>query len=221
MVPLLDNLRDAPDRGAALASYARLAPRYDASCGWLDGVRRDMLQLLAASEGETVIDVACGSGAMLPALGRAVGSRGRVIGIEQCPEMAAVARLRAAAAGLQNIEIIVAPMEEATIRAAADAILFCYTHDVLQSDRALDRVLAAARPGARIVAAGARLLGWWAAPLNRWKLWRSRHYLSTYRGLRDPAARLARHCPDWKIVATRVFGTSYLAFGRFDPRTLP
>jgi hypothetical protein len=63
------------------------------------------------------------------------------------------------------------------------------------------------------VVAGARLLGWWAAPLNLWKLWRSRHYLSTYEGLRDPTARLRRYCPDLKIHATRILGTSYLAAG--------
>jgi predicted O-methyltransferase YrrM len=136
-----------------------------------------------------------------------------VIGIEQSPEMAAVARQRIGQTGLDNVCIVVAPVEEAEIGARADAALFFYTHDVLQSAKALERVLASVRPGARVVVAGARLLGWWAAPLNLWKLWRSRHYLSTYRGLRDPAARLARRCEDWRIVATQIFGTSYLACG--------
>jgi SAM-dependent methyltransferase len=217
VTPLFGNLRDSPDRDAALASYRRLAPRYDASCGWLDGARFEMLELLAASEGETVIDVACGSGAMLPALGRAVGSRGRVIGIEQSPQMAGLARRRVASAGLRNVEIVVASVEVAEISATADAVLFCYTHDVLQSDLAVERVLAAARPGARVVAAGARLVSWWLAPVNLWKLWRSRHYVSTYRGLHDPAAALARRCPDWRIVATRVLGTSYLGAGHLAP----
>lgn len=217
MIPMLGNLRRSPDRPAALASYARLAARYDRSCRWLDAVRFEALELLAAREGETVMDVACGSGAMLPSLGRAVGSKGRVIGIEQCPEMAAIARERVALAGLKNVEIINAPAEDARLEARADAILFCYAHDVMQSDGAVERVLGAARPGVRIVAAGARLIGWWAAPVNLWKLWRSRHYLTTFRGLREPAARLARRCPDWRVVDTYLLGTSYLAVGHLDP----
>jgi SAM-dependent methyltransferase len=220
VTPLLGNLRDTPDRGAALASYARLARVYDSSCVWVESLRAEALELLAAREGETVIDVACGTGPMLPALGRAVGPRGRVIGIEQSPEMAAVARERIDRTDLDNVRIVVAPVEEAEIEASADAALFFYTHDVLQSDKALERVLANVRPGARVVVAGARLLGWWAAPVNLWKLWRSRHYLSTYRGLRDPAARLARRCEDWRIVKTRGLGTSYLACGTVARRIL-
>ena len=210
---LLDNLRHTPDRGAALARYARLAQDYDASCGWLGRMRFEALELVGASEGETVFDVACGTGAMLPALGRAVGRRGRVIGIEQCPEMAAIARGRVERAGLDNVRIVVAPVEEARLEVFADAVLFFYTHDVLQSERALQRVLACTRPDARVVAAGVRLLGWWATPVNLWKLWRSRNYLSTYRGLRDPSARLARRCENWRVVATHALGTSYLAGG--------
>lgn len=217
MSPIFGNLRDTPDRGAALASYARLAPDYDASCGWLGRLRFEALELLAAREGETVIDVACGTGAMLPALAGAVGRSGRVIGIEQCPEMAALARERASRAGLDNIRIVVAPVEEAEVEEKADALLFFYTHDVLQSERAVGRMLACARPGARVVAAGARLLGWWAAPVNLWKLWRARHYLSTYRGLRDPTAQLAPHCGDWQIAATQALGASYLARGTLLP----
>lgn len=216
-VPILENLRRSPDRMAALSSYAKLAERYDRNCRWLNAVRFQALELLAATEGETVVDVACGSGAMLPALGRAVGSKGRVIGIEQCPEMAAIARERVALAGLRNVEIVVAPVESARLDAVADAVLFCYAHDVLQSDIAVERVLRAARPGARIVTTGARLISWWAAPVNLWKLWRMRNYLSTYRGLRDPAALLACRCHGWRSTTTGLFGTSYLASGTCMP----
>lgn len=215
----LDNLRRSPDRAVAIASYAKLAPAYESTCGMLGRIRLEALAALELREGETVIDVACGTGAMFAALSRAVGRGGRVIGIEQSPDMAAIGRRRITEAGLDNVSLVVAPAEESEIAASADAVLFCYAHDVLQSDRAVERVLAATRPGARIVAAGARLVGWWAAPLNLWKLWRSRDYVSTYRGMCDPAAGLARRCPDWKLVSTHVFGTSYLAAGHYDART--
>jgi demethylmenaquinone methyltransferase/2-methoxy-6-polyprenyl-1,4-benzoquinol methylase len=209
----LENFRGRPDREAALQSYRGLHGGYDYSARWIEGMRAQAIELLSLREGDTVLDIACGTGAMLPALSRAVGASGRVIGIEQSPEMAAHAARRAAEAAHDNIRLVVAPVEEADIGVHADAVLFCYTHDVLQSDKAIENVMRHARAGARVVSAGARVLGWWAAPLNLWKLWRSRHYLSTYTGLRDPTARLRRHCPDLRIHATRILGTSYLAVG--------
>jgi SAM-dependent methyltransferase len=217
MTPLLENLRREPDFDVARARYAQLAAGYDATGRWLCGLRLEALELLGAREGDTVLDVACGTGPMLPALGRAVGRAGRVIGIEQCPEMAAIAKQRIARSGLGNVRIIVASVQGAVLDLKADAALFFYTHDVLQSECAVQRVFDCLRPGARVVAAGARLLGWWAAPLNLWKLWRVRDYLSTYSGLREPAARLARRCPDWRVASTRILGTSYLALGHYAP----
>ncbi len=215
---MLAHTRSAPDRAVALASYRALAGGYDESCRWLDRIRIAALDLLALRPGDTVFDVACGTGSMLPALARAVGADGHVLGIEQSPEMAAAASRRIEEAGLENVELIVSPVEEASTGRVADALLFCYTHDVLQSDRAIERLLECSRPGARVVVAGARILGWWAAPLNLWKLWRSRHYLTTYRGLRAPWARLAAHCPDLHLHRTYILGTSYLAVGHLRGR---
>ncbi len=210
---MLDNIRPAPDRLVALERYRALAERYDGSCRWLDKIRIHALDLLALRAGDTVFDIACGTGAMLPALAHAVGPTGRVVGIEQSPDMAAIASRRVRDAGLNNAELLVSPVETVATDRVADALLFCYTHDVLQSDRAIERLLDLALPGARVVVAGARVLGWWAAPLNAWKLWRSRHYLTTYRGLREPWARLAVHSPDLHLHRTYIFGTSYLAVG--------
>jgi len=210
---MVGNARPVPDRAAAIESCRALAERYDESCRWLAPIRVAALDLLALRPGDTVFDIACGTGAMLPALAQAVGASGRVIGIEQSPEMGAIAMRRVKEAGLSNVEVLVSPVENAATGYVADALLLCYTHDVLQSDAAIDRLLDLARPGARIVVAGAKTLGWWAAPLNLWKIWRSRHYLTTYRGLREPWARLAAHIPDLHVRRTYLLGTSYLAVG--------
>lgn len=210
---MLANLRPAPNRDAAVDSYAALARDYDASCHWLNGIRFELLALLDLQEGDIVVDAGCGSGAMLPLLSRMVGSNGLVFGVEQSPEMAALARQRVASPRFRNVTVLESPAEQAEIRRPANAILFCYTHDLLQSEEALANLLCRARPGARVVAAGACLAPRWAVPLNLWKLWRSRRYLSTFAGLREPAARLSRWCPDWRIVATRMLGTSYLGIG--------
>ncbi len=129
-------------------------------------------------------DVACGAGAILNPLALHVGSRGHVVGIEQSPEMVASARVAAGTA--QNIQVQYAPAEEFKSTRAADAMIFCYTHDVLQNPRALANLFAQARPNARIALAGLCLLPGWGAPVNAWVLWRARNYLTTWHGLREP-----------------------------------
>src|SRR6266850_2390266 len=211
---LLDNLRATPNRITALARYARLAARCEGTTARIGDMRRRAVDLLELNDGETVFDVACGAGAALGELSRRVGSRGRVIGIEQSPEMAALAR--AAADDSANVHVLCDPVERFSSPYPADALLFCYTHDVLQSPRALSNLFAQARPGARVAVAGLCLLPWWGALANAWVIWRSREYLTTWRGLRAPWLPLLRWCPDLRVVGRCHLGTSYLAAGRFE-----
>jgi SAM-dependent methyltransferase len=216
MNALLGGLRDVPDRAAALASYRALAPRYDASCRWIEPLRLAAIEALALQPGETVYDVACGTGIVLPSLAQQVGARGRVIGIEQSPEMAQRAMARFPDGALPpNVELLVAAAEETSPSSPADAMLFCFTHDVLQSPRALDNLLAHARSGARVAVVGSHLLPWWwGAPINLWGLWRGRHYRTTVRGLRAPWALIAERLDDLTLVQRFHLGTNYLAVGR-------
>jgi len=209
-------LNAAPDRAAALSSYRALAAHYDASCRLIEHLRLAAIDALALQPGETVYDVACGTGAVLPVLAHRVGANGRVIGIEQSPDMAERALARFPGAALPpNVQLLIAGVEEAQPIAPADALLFCYTHDVLQSPRALDNLLAHARPGARVAVLGLRLLPWWwGAPINLWKLWRGRHYRSTARGLRAPWTLLAERVEELRIVGFFHLRTNYLAVGR-------
>jgi len=214
--PLSGILRTAPDRDAALASYRILAARYDAACRWIEHLRLAAIDALALQPGETVYDVACGTGAVLPVLAQRVGADGRVIGIEQSPDMAELVAARFAKSVLPlNVELLITGVEEAQPSAPADALLFCYTHDVLQSPRALDNLLAHARPGARVAVLGLRLLPWWwGGPINLWSLWRGRHYRSTTRGLRAPWTLLAERVEELRIVSCFHLRTNYLAVGR-------
>lgn len=208
---LFDNFRLEPDREVALARYARLAAHYEGTTTRIREVRRRVVDLLELLPGETVFDVACGAGAILGDLASQVGSRGHVIGIEQSPEMALLAR--AASSDLANVQVVCDPVESFRAPLAADALAFCYTHDVLQSPRALANLFAQARPGARVAVAGLCLLPWWGAPANAWVLWGARNYLTTWRGLRKPWSSLAAWCPDLRIVDRHHLGTGYLATG--------
>jgi len=207
-----------PDRARSLASYARLAPGYDASSRRILHIREAALAALDARPGETVFDVACGTGPLLARLAGSVGPQGRVLGIEHSPEMAAIARARLAGSH-PGASVVVTSVEALATDLRADAMIFCYTHDVLQSPEALARLEEHAKPGCRVVVAGVRFLPWWwGFPVNLVTAIRTRAYLTTYRGLRRPWARLERQCPDFRILATFHAGSSYLGAGRFGAK---
>jgi hypothetical protein len=69
------------------------------------------------------------------------------------------------------------------------------------------------RENARVVAAGAKLASWWAAPLNLWTLVRCRRYVTTFEGFAKPWSRLAALVPDLKV-EPRHWGTAWIASGR-------
>jgi SAM-dependent methyltransferase len=207
--------RETPDRGIAQAHYRQVAAGYDASCKRIAPKRLRTLELLELRAGDTVLDVACGTGAMLAPLSRAVGREGCVVGIEQSPDMMAIARARVCALGLQNVRLIESPVEEASLPLRAQAMLFCYTHDVLRSPAALERLFSFAAPGARVAVCGAKLYPFWLAPLNAWVRWRTRGYLSTTEGLDRPWSLLESYCPDFSIDRTFFLGSGYIGKGSY------
>jgi demethylmenaquinone methyltransferase/2-methoxy-6-polyprenyl-1,4-benzoquinol methylase len=200
----------APDPGLAIAKYRRHAAGYDASARRSMGVRRQAIGMLTLSSGETVIDVACGTGLSLPLLRQAVGPSGRVIGVEVSPEMLAIARERCA--GWDNVSLIEAPVEEADLGEKFDAALFNYTHDVLQSPAALARLFSYARPGARVAIAGVKHPPVWLFPLRLYRLLKARPYVTTLSGLDRPWHLIEGHLA-YLRVRNVMLGTNYLASG--------
>jgi len=203
----------APDQARALESYRRLAAGYDKATRLIGRKRLRALELLRLAPGDAVLDAACGTGAALEVLSRAVGPEGRVIGVELSPPMIVRARSRVERLGLRNVTLIEAPMEEAAIRGPLDAVLFSYAHDVLRSHAALRTIFAAARPGARVAAAGAKLYPRALSFLNPWVRWRVRGYMSTQEGLERPWSLLLDYVPDFAIAEVTFLGSGYIGSG--------
>jgi len=202
-----------PDPARAIEKYRRHAARYDATAARTMALRQRTIGLLGLKAGDVVLDVACGTGLSFPLLRDGVGPTGKVIGVELSPEMLAQARGRVESNGWTNVVLIQAAMEDARVSERLDAILFNYTHDVLRSPAALERIFACARPGARVAVAGVKHPPWWLYLARLWRLANARPYLTTFEGLDRPYSLLERHVPDLAITPV-LLGTNYIGAGR-------
>ena len=214
-IDFIDSLRAGTKPALAIERYRAMARDYDASCWRIEPLRALAIQSLALQPGERVLDVACGTGSTVVTLAQQVGPTGHVLGIEQSPEMADIARQRICDAGIDQAEIVTADMHDVSRPFGADAVLCSFTHDVLQSSAAIARIRQLAKPGARLAILGVRTLPWWWGwPVNLFIMWRARRYLTTFHGLRDPCALLRPHCETLELKGAWHAGTSYLATGR-------
>jgi len=68
--------------------YARIAPIYDLVCRPLyAGPRRAAIRAMDLQSGHRVLEIGCGTGLNLPMISAAVGTRGRVLGIDATSKM--------------------------------------------------------------------------------------------------------------------------------------
>ena len=207
------NPRRGPDRAAALAQYRKRAGVYDLELALFEPIRREAIALLALRQGETVFDVGCGTGLSLPLLHRGVGAEGRIIGIEQSPEMIERARQRVHEHRWRNVTLLCAPVESVELPRSADAALFHFTHDILRRRDALAQIVAHLRPGARVVASGLKWSRPLVSPVNLGVLVAARHSVSTLEGLLEPWDRLAEHVAPLQL-RRRMLGAVFIASGR-------
>jgi ubiquinone/menaquinone biosynthesis C-methylase UbiE len=88
--------------------------------------RRRAVQALGLRTGDTVIDLACGTGLNVPLLQQAVGPGGRIVGVDLTDAMLARARDRVKASGWGNVSLVQADAAGFDFPAEADAILSTY-----------------------------------------------------------------------------------------------
>ena len=197
-----------------------MAKSYDATCTRIEALRLSTVQALELKAGETVFDIACGTGPTLPLLAGQVGPSGRVVGVELSPEMAAQARSRLAVwPDCEHVTVVQTAMADLGLQVQldqkADAVLMCYAHDVLQSTASIDRLMAVAKPGARIALVGMQTLPWlWGWPINVFNLYRARRYLTTYTNMDRPWRLLSERGAQLRLVRTALWGSAYLVVGR-------
>jgi len=194
-------------------AYYEHARSYDRDTGVFQPYRRAVVEALPLQPGQVVLDVGCGTGLCCALLREKVGPCGAVIGIEESPEMAAVAREHIAREGWRNVTVVQSSAEDARLEATADAALFCAVHDILQSPGALQNVMAKLCPEAWVAAGG----GKWAAPMmvavN--SMVRALHapYVRSFSGFDRPWRYLERLVEDVQV-REMAFGSGYVMTGR-------
>lgn len=203
----------SPNQAASQRLYRQRCGYYDWQLAPYEHIRAQAIALLQLQPGQTVLDMGCGTGMSLALLQQAVGPQGCVVGVDQCPDMLEHAHQRVRQQGWANVQLGCEPIEHADLPAQADAALFHFTHDILQTPNAVAHVLRHLKPGARIVATGLK----WTSPLygamNSLVWWNAMQSVTTLQGLDMPWRVLLAHGVELDI-STCLLGTIYIASGR-------
>jgi trans-aconitate methyltransferase len=199
-------------------AYQEHARSYDQRTSAFQGYRRAVVEALPLCRGQVVLDVGCGTGLCHGSLLDKVGPQGRVVGIEESPEMVAVARERIEQEGWRNVTVMQSSAEDAQIALTADAALFCAVHDILQSQDALRNVLSTLRPGAGVAAGGGKWAAPWMVAVNLPVTMLHAPYVRSFEGFERPWHHLEQMLVDVHVHELAL-GSGYVLTGQAPPRT--
>ncbi|MEK7528845.1 MAG: methyltransferase domain-containing protein [Patescibacteria group bacterium] len=124
--------------------YDRDARFYDLSRSIVLTNRRRAMDVLDLQEGQSVLEVGCGTGENFPYLHEKVGESGKIIGVEYSEKMLEIARRRIEKGGYQNVELHQADAAQFTPPHKINAVLFADVLFVIPDFRlALERAISA------------------------------------------------------------------------------
>jgi ubiquinone/menaquinone biosynthesis C-methylase UbiE len=147
-------MADASDRTAGVAAlFDALAATYDTvGVDFFGPIAADLLAALPPRPGDRWLDVGCGRGAVLLPAALGVGPGGSAVGVDISAEMVEHARRGAAAAGLENVEVLVddaqrPSLDEAPFDALSSSLVLFFLPDPAAALAAWRPLL---RPGGRL-----------------------------------------------------------------------
>ena len=141
-----------------IATYRRKARHYDVTSQLLYPFgpqrthRRRAVQELRLRPGDSVVEVACGTGLNFPLIQQEIGPEGRIVGVDLTDAMLVQAQHRIETNGWSNVSLVQADAAEFEFPTGVDGILATYAHSLLpQSGQVIDHGAAALSAGGRWV----------------------------------------------------------------------
>jgi ubiquinone/menaquinone biosynthesis C-methylase UbiE len=134
--------------------YDRISRVYDRLADSSEHAVRDLgVQALAASLGQQILEIGCGTGHGLVGLADAVGRTGHVYGVDVAQGMIDVAGGRVRSAGLRNVSLVISDASSLCFGSDVfDGVFMSFTLELFES--AIPRVLAEVR---RVLRVGGRV----------------------------------------------------------------
>jgi len=177
--------------------------------------RRRAVRALGLRAGDTVVDVACGTGQNFPLIEQAIGSEGRIVGVDLTDAMLAQAQQRVEDNGWSNVSLAQTDAAAFEFPTELDAILSTYALSHLPEPGAvIAHGAAALRPGGRWVVLDLKVPDhaprWPARPFGSIDEWIARRPWETVRkAMQDELSDFS-----WTEMC---FGTAFLAVGCANP----
>jgi demethylmenaquinone methyltransferase/2-methoxy-6-polyprenyl-1,4-benzoquinol methylase len=186
--------------------------------------RRRAVKALRLRPGDSVVEIACGTGLNVPWIEQEIGPEGRIVGVDLTDAMLAQAQHRIEINGWSNVSLVQADAAEFEFPRGVDAILATYPHALLpESAQVVAHGAAALSAGGRWVVLDLKVpdnMPRWLAQLGIATVGRSasleewivrRPWEAIHVAMQDTLADLS-----WTEL---FFGIAYLAVGTRGPRT--
>lgn len=123
----------------------------DANAYW-DIYGRKTIEKLKLTAGSSVLDVACGTGASAIPAAQAVGSEGKVLGLDLADNMLALARKKAKAKGLSHLEFKNGDMTDLSFNEEFDAVVCVFgIFFVPDMESLIKRLWRTLKPGGKLI----------------------------------------------------------------------
>lgn len=153
-------MKDGGNEGRVGQAYQERAAGYDREVGLFElfswagfsilNWRKQAIAQLDLKPGDTVIDIGCGTGLNFALLQQAVGSQGKIIGVDLSAEMLAEAQQTADANGWDNLQLVCADAAQFDYPTNADAALSTYALILIPAcGQVVARACGALKPGGR------------------------------------------------------------------------
>jgi ubiquinone/menaquinone biosynthesis C-methylase UbiE len=213
-------------REHVIATYRKSARHYDLSSQLYFPQqihRRRAVHALGLHPGDTVVEIACGTGVNFAMIEQEIGPEGRIVGVDLTDAMLAQAQHRTESNGWSNVSLVQADAAEFEFPTEVDAILATYPHALLpESGQVIAHGAAALRAGRRYAVLDLKVpdnMPRWLAQLGVATVGRSASLEEWIVERPWEAIRVAMQDTLVDVSWTELFfGVAYLAVGTRSPR---